>query len=89
MKLLLFLIRNSFHDIASEFKDALQNQKDLKIQDVKEDFKLENLADDLFVRSLVYEFLRRKSHACIAFQYQLEFGPFRDLKDLTLERCGG
>ena len=82
-----FLIRNSFHEIASEFKETLRdqnefketlsNQYDLKIQDVNEDFKLENLTNDLFVRSLVYEFLRRKSHARIAFQYQLEFGPFR------------
>ena len=81
-----FLIRNSFHDIAFEFKETLRHQNDLKIQDAQEDFKLENLADDLFVRSLVYEFLRRKSHARVAFQYQLEFGPFRDLKGLTLEK---
>ena len=84
-----FLIRNSFHEIASEFKETLRNQiDDIKIQDVNEnDFKLENLVGDLFVRSLVYEFLRRKSHARVAFQYQLEFGPFfRDLKGLTLEK---
>ena len=87
-----FLIRNSFHEIASEFKETLRNQNDnVNIQDVNEnDFKLENLAGDLFVRSLVYEFLRRKSHARIAFQYQLEFGPFfRDLKGLTLEKLFG
>ena len=84
-----FLIRNSFHEIASEFKETLRNQiDDVNIQDVDEnDFKLENLAGDIFVRSLVYEFLRRKSHARVAFQYQLEFGPFfRDLKGLTLEK---
>ena len=46
------------------------------------------LADELFVKSIVYDFLRRTKavHAKIAFEFKLRFGPFKDLDGLTLEK---
>jgi len=41
--------------------------------------------DDLFAKSIVYDFLRRTVHATIAFEFKLKFGPFKDLNGLTLE----
>ena len=41
--------------------------------------------DDLFAKSIVYDFLRRTVHSKIAFEFKLKFGPFKDLNGLTLE----
>ena len=43
------------------------------------------LMDDLFAKSIVYDFLRRTVHSKIAFEFKLKFGPFKDLNGLTLE----
>ena len=77
-----FLVRNSFNDIASEFKKM--SGTDIKI--LHSGLKLEDLVNNLFVKSIVYDFLRRETHSQIAFRFKHLFGPFRDLDGLTLEK---
>merc|ERR1712218_6886 len=38
------------------------------------------------MKSIVYDFLQRKAHKKIAVEFKLQFGPFRDLDGLTLEK---
>ena len=78
-----FLVRNSFHDIATEFQKISETHEDLEIH---HGLKLEHLVDDLFVKSIVYDFLRRTAHAKIAFEFKHLYGPFRELDGLTLEK---
>ena len=77
-----FLVRNSFNDIASEFKKM--SGTDIKI--LHSGLKLEDLVSNLFVKSIVYDFLRRTAHAKIAFEFKHLYGPFQNLNELTLEK---
>ena len=79
-----FLVRNSFNNIASEFRKISGTHKDIEIYHTG--LKLEHLVDDLFVKSVVGDFLRRTAHAKIAFEFKYLFGPFKDLNGLTLEK---
>merc|ERR1712223_2307837 len=77
-----FLLRNSLNEIASEFQKI--SHEVIEIQ--QDGLKLEHLVNDLFVKSIVYDFLRRTAHAKIAFEFKLLYGPFKDLNGLTLEK---
>ena len=77
-----FLVRNKFNDIASEFQKI--SRIDLDSHD--SGLKLEHLVEDFFVKSVVYDFLRRTAHAKIAYEFKLLYGPFKDLNGLTLEK---
>merc|ERR1712110_318769 len=80
-----FLLRNSLNEIASEFQKISH-----EVIEIHQDgLKLEHLVDDLFMKSIVYDFLRRTAHAKIAFEFKLLYGPFKDLNGSTLEELFG
>ena len=86
-----FLIRNSFNDIASELQKISGTHENLEIHHggLKLEQLMLDLMDDLFAKSIVYDFLRRTAHAKIAFEFKLHYGPFKDLNGLTLEELFG
>ena len=83
-----FLVRNSLNDIASEFQKISGIHENLETHHggLKLEQLMLDLMDDLFAKSIVYDFLRRTAHAKIAFEFKLLYGPFKDLNGLTLEK---
>ena len=58
----------------------------LNLEILRSGLKLDHSVDNLFMKSIVYDFLRRTAHAKIAYEFKLLYGPFKDLNGLTLEK---
>ena len=61
----------------------------LNLEILRSGLKLDHSVDNLFMKSIVYDFLRRKVNAEIANEFKLLYGPFKDLNGLTLEELFG
>ena len=61
----------------------------LNLEILRNGLKLDHSVDNLFMKSIVYDFLRRKVNAEIANEFKLLYGPFTDLNGLTLEELFG
>ena len=61
----------------------------LNLEILRSGLKLDHSVDNLFMKSIVYDFLRRNVNAEIANEFKLLYGPFKDLNGLTLEELFG
>ena len=57
----------------------------LNLEILRSALKLDHSVDNLFMKSIAYDFLRRNVNAEIANEFKLLYGPFKDLNGLTLE----
>ena len=75
------MLKNIFHD----WEVDLKLSTGLKLEHFVDQLIVDPDDKPLLITSIVYDFLRRKADAKIAFEFKLYFGPFKGVIGLSLE----